>query len=62
MLKGFKIHSNLNYFQNDRRPQEEIRTGFFDDRRRTPQNRDERQQDYQDYLADVSHEKICKER
>jgi hypothetical protein len=40
----------------------EIRTGFFDDRRRTPQNRDERQQDYQDYLADVSHEKICKER
>ena len=59
MLKGFKIHSNLDCFQSDRRPQEEIRTGFYDDRRRTPPNRNERQQDYQDYLVfDVSHEKI----
>ena len=50
--KSHVVDSQNKSKQNDRRPQEEIRTGFFDDRRRTPQNRDERQQDYQDYLAD----------
>ncbi|XP_071151348.1 trichohyalin-like isoform X33 [Mytilus edulis] len=50
--------------QNDRmqpmeshRPQEgDLRTGFFDDRRASPLNRDERQQDYQQFLANKQRE------
>ncbi|XP_052104215.1 trichohyalin-like isoform X21 [Mytilus californianus] len=49
--------------QNDRmpmeshRPQEgELRTGFFDDRRQSPLNRDERHQDYQQFLANKQRE------
>ncbi|CAC5401090.1 unnamed protein product [Mytilus coruscus] len=39
------------------RPQEgELRTGFFDDRRQSPLNRDERQQDYQQFLANKQRE------
>ncbi|XP_052104144.1 trichohyalin-like isoform X12 [Mytilus californianus] len=39
------------------RPQEgELRTGFFDDRRQSPLNRDERHQDYQQFLANKQRE------
>ncbi|XP_071151350.1 trichohyalin-like isoform X35 [Mytilus edulis] len=39
------------------RPQEgDLRTGFFDDRRASPLNRDERQQDYQQFLANKQRE------
>ncbi|XP_076089069.1 uncharacterized protein LOC143059249 isoform X34 [Mytilus galloprovincialis] len=39
------------------RPQEgDLRTGFFDDRRASPLNRDERQHDYQQFLANKQRE------